>query len=244
MPTIKIKNRKIKPIRSAPEYLVDAYKTRYIKVGRSLVKRLLEDSRMLHGWPEIIKAIESKNGNYEWWYRRITNSIAHAKRKSETLTTRRTRGEERDQYLKIADDFDSIIQRITDKPLNVPSIELLDEEIQSIFTTGEIDVFNYVYTPELLQGMARLARKLADNAMNKSRPDERVEASGKKTPKQRPEERMFVWHLSKDFKTYFDKSMYGTTAKIANVVFDTTDNNEITKEFVRSATANMNRQSK
>lgn len=213
-------------VKSAPPYLVTAYHERKIGVGRQLLKQLLEDSSMKRAWSELAREVSAKGKpEQHWWHHAVWTPIVYAKRKSNETKdgkTRKTRGKERDDYNKFAEQFALLAKEIENGPLDVPAHNLLDGE--TLAALHDADTLQHVYAPELLSGMARLSRTLAAEAMTKPRPDERN--------KGRTDKRVFIWHLGNDFRAVFGKELRGTVARITDVVFGNPEGTT-TPSFVR-----------
>ena len=206
---------------AAPRQLVVAYEENKIGVGRSILKLLLCDEQMNEAWKALGKHVRTG----QQWYR-VWGAIASAKSRSNaSIRSRRTRGDERDEYKDLATKFAKLAKKICNGRLDVPAYELLPQDVlaalhvenwQGMDTLERCDVAHRLLpcwprASELLRGLEARATNLADDAMNKPRPDQRGrgDVAG----------RTFVWYLGRDFQFMFGDPMLDVVGRIAGATF-------------------------
>jgi hypothetical protein len=223
-----------RPLKSAPDRLIRAYQNREIRNGRTILGRLLSDTRMRTVWPQLAKYVKDDQQWLQVW-----RAIINAKSMSNKVSKlRKTRGDERDGYAELADKFKALAKKVEGGPLDVLAYELLPQDVLAALHVPnfhEMDVLQrsdvanqllpcWPTAPELLRGLEALAVKLSNEAMTKPRTDER--SSGDVTA------RTFVKHLGGDFHSMFGKKMLGTLAKIATVTLSRKE--ELSRSFVQN----------
>jgi hypothetical protein len=226
-----------KPIKSAPDRLIRAYQGKEIQVGRTILGRLLSDTRMRTVWPQLAKYVKD---DQQWL--QVLRAIINAKSMSDKVSKlRKTRGDERDGYAELADKFKTLAKKVEGGPLDVLAYELLPQDVLAALhvpSFSQLDALKrsniahqllpcWPSATELLRGLEALAMTLSIEAMTKSRTDER--SSGDVAA------RTFVCHLRREFRSMFDNAMLGTLASIANATFDKVVDEELSRSFVQSA---------
>jgi hypothetical protein len=232
--------------KSAPDYLVRAYQNRKIGNGRAILERLLRDERMQSAWAELARHVRT---DQQWM--RVWSAIAYAKLKSNQATRlHKRRSEERDEYRTLAGKFATLAKKIENGPLDVLTYELWGhEDLAALHIRNDLaalraaDLYemaeerrcevahqilpHWPGAADFLRGLEKCALTLADNAMNKPRPDERSSDN--------VAARVFVWHLGERFRDIFGKAMLGTLAKIADVTFNRVEmDQQFSKGFVQN----------
>lgn len=223
-------------LKNAPKPLVRAYQER--KLGKSLdiLERLLRDERMRTAWTELARHVQS---DHQWFV--VWNAILFAKTKADKArTVHWRRSEERDYYKALARTSAALAKKTENGQLDLLAYELFPQTVLAALGVPTLHkmhrlrrdeiarrlLTSWPSMPELLRGLEKRALRLADDAMNKPRPDERSRG--------RVSERTFAWHLGREFKSLFGKALLGTVTIIVNVTFNVRRDHEITRAFVQS----------
>jgi hypothetical protein len=224
-----------KPIEGAPDRLIRAYQKNEMRAGRVILGRLLTDDRMLTVWTELSRYVKDDR---QWLL--IWRAIANAKSMSNKESRlRKSRGDERDDYVKLAGKFEALAKKIKKGPLDVLAYELLPQDVLAALNVTNFDEMDVLQrsnvahqllrcwpsAPELLRGLATLSVTLSKEAMTKPRADERSRGD--------VAARIFVRHLGCEFHSMFGRKMLGTLAKIADTTLNRKE--ELSRSFVQSA---------
>ena len=222
-------------LKTAPEQLIDAYKTRKISNGRLILKSLLCDLQMKTTWATLARHIKSDRQWLDVW-----SAIAHAKNQSnKTSKFRKQRSIEVDEFRTLAKKFSILAMKIKGGPLDGLAYELFPEDVLAALNMENLHNIDQLQrsaiahrllpcwpsASELLNGLERCSLALATNAMIKPRADERNTGN--------IAARAFIWHLGPDFNSIFGNNMPGPLRQITNVIFNNEDG--FSKDFVRNA---------
>ncbi len=206
-------------LQSAPPTLVGLYNQRSRFPGRAILHRLLTDSRMKQPWAVLNRHVTSDRG-WERLWREVTFSLRHARKEP----VRRT--DEKAQFLKIAKKAETLAKAVEGDRLDLRAYELFPDDVMEILGVSNWTSLNALQranvankilhewptVPELLSELATRARRLANEAMTKTRVVER-------TTRDR-EALYFVRALGSYVKGAYGRPLYGTVAVIASVVLE------------------------
>lgn len=210
-------------VKSAPRTLIDWYDSKKILKGRALLERLVTHVDMEPAWRALSK--HAKSSDYE---RRLFREIVFIEQASRKHSAK-LRTDERDEYLRIAEQAEQLSKAIANGPLDKLLFEYFSSETME--TNGiagweNLDGITRVslahksqpeWPPivDMLDALGLQARKLAKDAMSKFR---LVDRAPRRTEDFR--KLYFVRALATYIASEYDRPLHSTVANITNAILD------------------------
>lgn len=227
----------LQPLGSAPNALIQLHDSRSSFLGRTILGRLLSDTRMNRAWGVLGQHISSPEEWKDFW-REIVCALNAANSDSQLHPPNtRPQTKKKKEHQAMASNAEELANMIDGGPLDLRAYHLFPDEVMDILGVKNWSTLDRLQrseaaaqllrewptVPELLREFANLARQTADEAVTKKKSPTRTTRDRKA--------RYFSKTLSHYFSTNYSVNLYGTVSNIATVVLGY----EVTKKLVENA---------